>query len=41
MGGAEAVRYLTNHGADRIARLLLASATLLMRTPDHPDGVDP
>jgi non-heme chloroperoxidase len=43
MGGAEAVRYLTNHGAGRVARLVLASATLplLMRTPDNPDGVDP
>jgi len=41
VGGAEAVRYLTRHGSDRVSRLVLASTTLpfLARTADNPDGV--
>jgi non-heme chloroperoxidase len=40
MGGAEIVRYLTRHGADRVARIALVSATLpfLLQTDDNPDG---
>ena len=43
VGGAEAVRYLTRHGSDRVSRLVLASTTLpfLARTEDNPDGVPP
>ncbi len=42
-GGAEAARYLTRHGTDRVARLVLASATLpfIARTDDNPGGVAP
>lgn len=41
-GGGEAVRYLTRHGAERIARLALVSATtpLPMKTTDNPEGID-
>ena len=41
VGGAEAARYLTRHGSDRVSRLVLASTTLpfLARTADNPDGV--
>jgi non-heme chloroperoxidase len=41
VGGAEAARYLTRHGRDRVSRLVLASTTLpfLARTADNPDGV--
>jgi pimeloyl-ACP methyl ester carboxylesterase len=43
MGGGEVARYLTRHGAGRIARAVLISSVtpMLVRTPDHPDGVDP
>ncbi|MGH3292274.1 MAG: alpha/beta fold hydrolase [Trebonia sp.] len=43
VGSAEAARYLTRHGTDRVTRLLLASTTLpfLTRTEDNPDGVPP
>ena len=43
VGSAEAARYLTRHGADRVSRLVLASTTLpfLARTEDNPDGVPP
>ena len=43
VGGAEAARYLTRHGSDRVSRLVLASTTLpfLARTEDNPDGVPP
>jgi non-heme chloroperoxidase len=39
----EAVRYLTRHGADRIARLAMIAPTtpLLLRTPANPDGLEP
>ena len=43
MAGGEAVRYLSRHGSQRVARLALISATLpfLMKTADNPDGIDP
>ena len=42
-GSGEAVRYLTRHGAARIARLAMVAPTtpLLVRRDDNPDGVDP
>ena len=42
MGSGEAVRYLTRHGDDRVARLvLLAPATpFVLKTPDNQHGVD-
>lgn len=41
-GGGEVVRYLTRHGAGRIARIVLISATLPlpMQTADNPDAID-
>ncbi len=41
-GGGEVVRYLTRHGAGRVARIALVSATtpFPMKTADNPDGVD-
>src|SRR6185295_5799296 len=41
-GGGEVVRYLTRHGAARIARIALVSSTapFLMKTDDNPEGVD-
>jgi non-heme chloroperoxidase len=41
-GGGEAVRYLTRHGAGRVARLALVSATtpFPMKTESNPDGID-
>ncbi|MFF1380603.1 alpha/beta fold hydrolase [Streptomyces sp. NPDC058308] len=41
MGGGEAIRYLTRHGYDRVSRLVLIGATapLMLRTPDNPEGV--
>ena len=41
-GGGEVVRYLTRHGAARVERIALVSATapFLMKTDDNPDGVD-
>jgi pimeloyl-ACP methyl ester carboxylesterase len=43
MGCGEIVRYVTRHGAQRVARaVLLAPITpLLVKTPDNPDGIDP
>jgi pimeloyl-ACP methyl ester carboxylesterase len=43
MGPAEIVRYLSRHGAGRVARLVLISSALpfMMRTADNPDGIDP
>src|ERR1700735_4102853 len=40
-GGAEGVRYLSNHGSERVARIiLLAPVTpMLLKTADNPDGV--
>lgn len=42
MGGGEIVRYLSRHGAARIARaVLLAPVTpFLLKTADNPEGVD-
>ena len=42
MGGGEVARYLSRHGSARVARAVLVSAVtpFLLRTPDHPDGVD-
>ncbi len=39
MGGAEAVRYLTRHGAARVKRFALIASTLpmLSAAPDHPE----
>ncbi len=41
VGGAECVRYLTRHGSDRIARLVLVAAMTPMvgQAPTNPDGV--
>jgi pimeloyl-ACP methyl ester carboxylesterase len=41
-GSGEVVRYLTRHGASRIARIVLLSGTtpFPMKTDDNPDGVD-
>ncbi|MBU3060280.1 alpha/beta hydrolase [Nocardia sp. NEAU-G5] len=40
-GGAEVVRYLTRHGADRVTRIALLAATLpfLRQTEDNPIGI--
>jgi non-heme chloroperoxidase len=42
MGGGEAVRFLSRHGAARVDRLVLLAPTtpFLLKTPDNPDGVD-
>jgi non-heme chloroperoxidase len=42
MGSGEAVRYLTRHGDDRIARLVLLAPTtpFVLKTPDNENGVD-
>jgi non-heme chloroperoxidase len=41
-GCGEIVRYLTRHGAGRVARVALIAGTtpFLMKTDDNPDGVD-
>jgi non-heme chloroperoxidase len=41
MGTAEVVRYLTRHGAGRIARIVLSGAVtpMLLHGPDNPDGI--
>jgi non-heme chloroperoxidase len=41
MGTAEVVRYLTRHGAGRIARIVLSGAVtpMLVQGPDNPDGI--
>jgi len=43
MGSGEVARYLTRHGADRVARVALISPTLpyLRRDATNPEGVDP
>ncbi|MCM3687100.1 alpha/beta fold hydrolase [Kocuria rosea] len=40
-GGGEVTRYLTRHGADRVAKLALVSAVtpFMLQTADNPDGV--
>ncbi len=42
MGSGTVARYLTRHGAQRIARVLLIAPTtpFVLRTDDNPDGVD-
>jgi pimeloyl-ACP methyl ester carboxylesterase len=42
LGSGEAIRYLTRHGDDRIARLLLLAPTtpFLLKTSDNQNGVD-
>jgi pimeloyl-ACP methyl ester carboxylesterase len=42
MGGGEIVRYMSRHGAGRVARIALVASTtpFLLRTADNPDGVD-
>ena len=42
MGGGEIARYLSRHGGARIAKTVLVSAVtpFLLKTDDHPDGVD-
>jgi len=42
MGAGEVIRYLTNHGARRIARIaLIAPATpYFLKSSDNPDGLD-
>jgi non-heme chloroperoxidase len=41
-GGGEVVRYLSRHGAARVARIALVSATtpFPMKTASNPDGID-
>jgi non-heme chloroperoxidase len=43
MGGGEVARYLSRHGASRIARVVLVSAVtpIVGRKPDYPGGTDP
>jgi pimeloyl-ACP methyl ester carboxylesterase len=43
MGAGEIVRYLSRHGADRVARIVLVSPTTpyLRQADDNPHGVDP
>jgi non-heme chloroperoxidase len=40
MAGGEAVRYLTRHGSERVARLILLAPTtpMLLKTDDNPNG---
>lgn len=42
MGGGEVARYLSRHGAQRIAKAVLVAsvAGYLLKTSDNPDGVD-
>ena len=41
MGTAEVIRYLTRHGAGRIARVVLSGTVtpMLLQGPDNPDGI--
>jgi len=41
MGGGEVVRYITNYGADKIAKVILVSSIipLVAQKADNPDGV--
>jgi non-heme chloroperoxidase len=43
IGTGQIVRYLTRHGSDRVAGIVLLSASLpfIQRSADNPDGVDP
>jgi pimeloyl-ACP methyl ester carboxylesterase len=42
MGGGEVIRYLSRHGAGRVARAVLIAPTapLLVKKPDYPEGLD-
>jgi non-heme chloroperoxidase len=42
MGGGEVIRYLSRHGSARVARVVLIAATapLMVKTPDFPEGLD-
>lgn len=42
MGAGEVVRYLTRHGSDRVARIVLVSPTtpLVMKKDDNPNGAE-
>jgi non-heme chloroperoxidase len=42
MGSGDAVRYLTRHGSDRVARLMLLAPTtpFVLKTPNNEYGVD-
>jgi non-heme chloroperoxidase len=42
MGGGEIIRYLTRHGASRVARIALVAATapFPMKTDDNPNAID-
>jgi non-heme chloroperoxidase len=42
MGGGEIARYLSRHGASRIAKVVLVSSVVpyLLKGPDNPEGVD-
>ncbi len=42
MGGGEVARYLSRHGARRIAKAVLVSCVtpFLLKTDDHPEGAD-
>lgn len=42
MGGGEIARYMSRHGGARVSAAVLVSAVtpMLVKTPDHPDGVD-
>ena len=41
MAAGEIVRYLSRHGSDRVARIVLIAPTtpFILQTPDNPDGV--
>jgi pimeloyl-ACP methyl ester carboxylesterase len=42
MGGGEIARYLSRHGGARVSRVALVSAVtpMMLKTPDHPQGVE-
>ena len=42
MGGGEIARYMSRHGGARVAKAVLVSAVtpFLLKTDDHPDGVE-
>src|SRR5262249_37795464 len=42
MGCGEVIRYLTRHGARRVARIVLVATNtpFVLKTADNPDGVD-
>jgi pimeloyl-ACP methyl ester carboxylesterase len=42
MGGGEVIRYISRHGAGRVARAVLIAPTApqIVKAPDYPDGVD-